>query len=130
MGKVKNEFLAGRNVAFASGIVAFDADGIGEVNPDELYQEVIKLDNFFAIDGEGNVILKGATVSEEDLEVEVDEKEEEVEEDKPATIDPKDYTEKQLDALAEELEIPEDDYPKSGTKAVKAAAINAFNASK
>lgn len=129
MGKLKNEFLAGRKVAFASGIVAFDEKGIGEVEPDELYQEVLKLDNFFAIDEEGNVLAKGGTISETDTEVEVDE-EEEVEETKPATIDPKDYTEKQLDALAEELEIPEDDYPKSGNKALKAAAINAFNASK
>jgi len=122
MGKLQNTFLANTKVTFSSGEVQFDEKGIAEVEPDELYQEVLKIDNFFAIDEEGEVVPK-----EEDTKEEVEgEDEEEPKKPKAPTINPDDYKEKELDEKAKELEIPEDDYPKSGNKALKAAAINAF----
>ncbi len=119
MGKLQNIFLANTKVTFSSGEVQFDEKGIAEVEPDELYQEVLKIDNFNAIDEDGKVVPKPKNEDKED------EKEEEVKSKAP-TIDPKNFTEKQLDEKAEELEIPEEDYPKSGNKGTKAAAINAF----
>jgi len=125
MGKLKNEFLANTKVTFSSGEVHFDEKGIAEVEPDELYQEVLQIPNFYAVNEEGETVPKEEPKKEATEEEETEEKEE-PKKPKAPTIDPDDYKEKELDEKAKELEIPEEDYPKSGTKAVKAAAINAF----
>jgi hypothetical protein len=48
--KVRNEKLAGLEVGISTERVKFDENGIGEIQSKELYDEVIKLPNYFPVE--------------------------------------------------------------------------------
>lgn len=53
--KVRNEKLAGLEVGISTERVKFDENGIGEIQSKELYDEVIKLSNYFPIEEDEKV---------------------------------------------------------------------------
>lgn len=50
MAKVQNILLRGQEVMLSTGAVQFDEHGIAEIESEEVYNGVLKLKNFFAVE--------------------------------------------------------------------------------
>lgn len=114
--KLRNESLANLEVGLRTGTVKFDENGIADVQPDDFAEELAGVPGYSIVleNGQTKVTITEDSINLEGAEIVIN---------KP-TVDLESKTEKQLDALAEELAI--EDYPKSGNKATKKAAIGAF----
>lgn len=139
--KIVNINLINMKVALSSEFVDFDENGVGEIKSEEVYNEALKLGNFFPYNeetGEADEDSDEADSGEDENEVEnsVENSEDDAEEnqepkdEKKAENDLKQAKESwghdELDKYAEELGIRgNDDYPEDETKAIKVAYINA-----
>lgn len=52
MAKVQNILLRGQEVMLSTGAVQFDEHGIAEIESEEVYNGVLELKNFFAVEEE------------------------------------------------------------------------------
>lgn len=125
--KIRNVNFAGKTVAVSEEVVTFDKDGIGELESEHIYSNVLNLRNFSAVEDSKEVFgpKESGDVSPltEVLTKVVDEKKEEgkdEEEDKLPKLVSADLTHDELDAEAEKLGIEV-----SGKKEEKVKAINA-----
>lgn len=75
--KIYNPTLVGKKVAVSAEIVQFNDLGFGEIQSDKIFQEVIKLKNFFPIEAleekEKNLKEDKNTPSKETTEIDVEE---------------------------------------------------------
>jgi hypothetical protein len=114
--KILNEALANLEVGLRHGLVQFDERGIADVEPDEYAEELLQVDGYYRTDADGNKELPPVEVPEEVAD--------EVQEPEAPKYDLEGMTGKELDKLAEELEV--EDYPKGANVATRKAAIGAF----
>lgn len=118
--KLRNAYFANMKVGFITGQVEFDANGVGDVQPDEFAEKLLAMPKtrYHKVDVEPEVVELGEP-TEEDVEV-VEIGEEPKEESKNIEK----MTGKELDAYAKELKI--EDYPKDANVGTRRAAIGAF----
>ncbi len=110
MTKIRNNALANTEVVFSFGKVLFDADGIADITPDENAQSILSVPGFYSEEAVKEEVVLDVVETEDQPAGEV-------------KIELNGLTEKELDALAVELEVK--DYPKGGNKGTKKAAIGA-----
>lgn len=126
--KIRNLDFINQEVSISTEQVKFDQDGVGEIQSELIFNNVVGLPGFESLEKpkeDENSLKDGiGGTSKEGFEGENLDGEENVQ--KPVKKASEKMTHKELDALASELEIDGEDYPKDQSKGVKSAYINSM----
>lgn len=117
--KVKNFRFANDTVYIAGKAVDFDSEGIGEIESEQAFNDILELPHFFSAEPKEEV-------EETDSEGDGEGKEEEEKDEVPKLVSEAEYNHAELDETAKNLGMDMEVYKKDVKKDVKVTAINKF----